>query len=318
MNRNVALLISAATLFIISCNIDPEIDIIGDCDELDLNDGYEVYLDTIMYYAPYFNPNNADQFVYIERNNTDYIKRLYIYDMITLTKTYLCDDASFNPRWTKNDWIVFNRGGTIWKIKTSGDSLTLLFSGYVKYGLELNPRGDRIIFRESNDYYTTYLADINGVIIDSIEDQFFGEASWSPNGLKISSKLFKGPPYYIGGSFGYYDTTLTTFTDVFLTNSNDTDDRILDTEWLPDSKNILWLSGNEYKITNTETNNTSSFIEMCDTNFKMWPCYSADGTKIIWERNYKEAMNHNSELYWQTQIVITDADGNNERLILPN
>lgn len=312
-------MVAVATIFFTqSCNIDPEIEIIGDCEELDLMDGYSITIDSVMYYAPFFNPNNSDQFVFVEQSNSDFIKHLCIYDLNTHIKTYLCDDVSLNPRWTKNNWIVFNRGGEIWKIKTSGDSLTLLFFNFSNYDPEINPRGDRIMFRQSNDYYTTFLADINGIILDSISNEYFGEASWSPDGLKISSKLFSGEPYYLGGSFGYYDTTLATFTDVVLTTSNDPSDRILDTEWLHDSKSILWLSGNDYKITNTESKQTSNFISICDTNYKLWPCYSNDGSKIIWERNYKEARNSGTELFWQSQIVITDSNGNNEIQIIPN
>lgn len=307
----------AITLFIFSCGVDPEIDILGDCEELDMNDGYAVVIDSIMYFAPFFNPNNSNQFVFIEQNNIDYIKRMWIYDMTTFDKTYLCDQVSFNPRWTKKNWIVFNRGGEIWKIKATGDSLTLLFNGYGKYDLEVNPRGDRIIFRESNDYYTTYLADINGNLLDSIADQYFGEASWSPDGLKITSKLYTVPPYYLGGSFGYYDTTLTLFTDVVTTTSEDPSDRILDTEWLQDSRRVLWLSGNDYKIIDTETMQTSNFIHNCDSYSKLWPCYSNDGSKIIWERNYKESRNNGGEMFWQTQIVITDASGTNEIVVTP-
>ena len=57
----------AFTLFIFSCAVDPEIEILGDCEDLDLADGYVVSIDTIMTFAPYFNPNNSDQFDYIEQ-----------------------------------------------------------------------------------------------------------------------------------------------------------------------------------------------------------------------------------------------------------
>lgn len=308
----------ATTIFTISCNVDPEIDILGDCEDLDLADGYLISIDSVMYFAPYFNPNNSNQFVYIEQKASDQIKWLCIFDITTKEKIYLCDEVDFNPRWAANNWVVFNRGGEIWKIKTNGDSLELLFTGYGKYDLEVNPSGEKIMFRESNDYYTTYLSDISGILLDSIADQYFGEASWSRDGLKISSKLFSGEPYYIGGSFGYYDTTLTIFNDVYLTTSNESSDRILDTEWLPDSKNVLWLAGTEYHITDIETKETTAFLHECESNIKLWPNYSIDGSKIIWERNYKEPKNNGNELFWQTQIVITDSNGANEIQVLPN
>lgn len=318
MKRFLWLVAFTITFLINSCDIDPEIDIIGDCGELDLQDGYLVLRDSVMYFAPYFNPNNSNQFVFIEQKSNDLIKWLCIYDITTKEKKYLCDEVDFNPRWTINNWIVFNRGGEIWKIKTTGDSLTQLFTGYNKYNLQVNPRGDRIIFRESNDYYTTYLADLNGNLLDSVSDQYFGEGSWSRDGLKITCKLATGGQYYTGGSFGYYDTTLRIFNDVYLSTSEETKDRILDTEWLPDSKNVLWLAGTEYQITDIESKETSLFLRECETNIKLWPNYSNDGSKIIWERNYKESKNNGYELYWETQIVITDSDVKNEIQILPN
>lgn len=271
--------------------------------------------DSVMYYAPCFNPNNSNEFVYIEERPYVFKSDLYTYNMLTGEKKYLSEGADYFPKWSKNNWIIFNRGSQLWKIKSTGDSLMLLLSNGEYYDAEVSPSGEKIICRGYGDYYKTIVCDINGNILDTLIDEYFGEGSWSFDGNKISTRRLVGG-FYQGSSFGFYDSLLTTFVDVVLNSSSDPEDFILDTEWFPNSQNILWYGSGRYSVTNTLTGETTLFSEYCESNYNFFPTFSTDGSKMLWEKNERDVLNTCDGYYVKTSIVLTDENGENEQIIL--
>lgn len=316
----------AIFLIVYSCNYnhlqEPDDCIYETIDSCDLPDitigpfGYTKYeYDSIMYYSPCFNPNNSNEFVFIEERPELSQSDLYIYNIVTGERKFLADQVDFFPKWSSNDWIVFNRGSKIWKIKSSGDSLMLLFPVGEYYAVEVNPLGNKIICREYDDYYNLIICDFNGNIIDSINDSYFGEGSWSKDGNKISTRKLDGG-FYQGSSFGYYDSTLTNFTDIILNNSTDPENFIFDTEWYPDSQRILWYGSGSYSITNIISGETTLFSIYCERNYNFFPSFSPNENKILWEKTEREVLNTCDGYHIKTSIVITDENGENEEIIL--
>ncbi len=308
--------------FFYSCNEDPPITSpdchsqSGDsCFLTEIEDPYGlgVYTeyDSIMYYKPCFNPNDNNEFVYIEVNKYLHTEKLIVYNISTLNKFILDEGVDFSPKWTKSGWIIYSKGSEIWKIKSDGDLKISLFTIFDNYEPEINPEGSKIVFRQDDDYYTTIISDLAGNILDSISDAYFGAGSWSFNGLKISTKLSNGT-----GSFGYYDTTFTIFTPIIVNDSLDPDIFIYDTEWMPDSESILWFSNRVYNVTNITTGVTNVFADYCPKKYNMSPNFSGDGIKIIWEKTEHEVLNDCDGYHVKTSIVITDINGDNELLIL--
>lgn len=326
MEIRIVYLLLFVSCFICSCehNNNQEPDdciymVIDSCDLPEITNGpsgiaYYEY-DSVMYYAPCFNPQNSDEFVYIEKRPYSFKSELYKYNMLTHEKCYLADEVDYFPKWSKNGWIIFNRGGQLWKVKSSGDSLALLLPDGMFYGAEVSPIKDEVICRGYDDYYFTIKCDINGNILDSLDNEYFGEGSWSPDGSKISTRRFIGGIYQ-GSSFGYYDSTLTTFVDVVVNASADPADFIFDTEWFPDSHRIIWYGGSRYNVTNIITGETFLFSEYCESEYNFYPSFSTDAVKIIWEKNKKTILGTCDGYYLKTSIVITDIDGENEQVIL--
>ncbi|KRP07301.1 MAG: hypothetical protein ABR94_09270 [Sphingobacteriales bacterium BACL12 MAG-120802-bin5] len=278
--------------------------------------GYTVTYDSIMYYAPCFNPNNSSEFTYIEWDLylPNRPKWLCTYNIVTGEKQYLADGASFNPVWCTNDWIVFNRGGHIWKIQSNGDNLAPLFTDYACYDVVVNPSSTKMIFYMHNGtWYSTIVSDINGLVLDSIPNSYFGEAAWSPDGQYIAST---GSQYH---SYGFYDTTLTNYTIIHEGYPNDPpSESVYDAEWYGDSENILWYKNREYFITNITTKQTTLFSSLCYNQFNLWPSVASDNSGILWERNNEANIDGNQyKVSSKTSIELTDMDGNNEFVVLP-
>ncbi len=81
------------------------------------------------YQAPYFNPNNVNEFVYNYKDFELDEYKLMKYNIQTGEKTVLANNVKIisQPKWSRKGWIafdnVFNQNYQIWIIKDNGDSL---------------------------------------------------------------------------------------------------------------------------------------------------------------------------------------------------
>ncbi|HRF76189.1 MAG TPA: hypothetical protein PLB46_06435 [Chitinophagales bacterium] len=313
-NRGLVILLLSS--FVWSCKPDEQIIIDDDpCFFPDIDFGINGPIAdyaAIQYLKPCFNPSNENEIVYIEEQPTSGISRLCVLNIVDLTISYIQDNVSGSPKWSKTDWIIFNKDEDIWKIKPDGDSLTLLFSNGTNYSPEVNPRGDKIIFKyQLDNYIAIKISDLNGNVIDSLEDQALYCPSWSPDGTKISMRRAGEP-----SSFGYYDTTLTTFSPIITNTSGSPFDMISDTRWFPDSEHIFWFGSGFYSITNITTMETEMFRDYCPKNSLLYPNFSSALDIIIWEKNTIKLLENNSGYIISTSIVMTDLDGANEVVLL--
>lgn len=305
------------TLNLLACEVDSYIE--NSCGDLpDLNEfGAIVERDSVMYYAPCFNPADGNEFVYIEWRSKEMINKLYAFNIQTGEKVFLADNVLYNPQWNSKDWIIFNRyDSEIWKVKSNGDSLSELFSNGTNYEIVISPDGRKFAFKNQIESEIKILiSDINGVLLDSLLNTSFNDASWSRDNSKVAANK-SGLSYILG----YYDTSFTIYHQVFDNEGNTGEawDHISDTEWFPDSKRILWLASGKYWTTNIETHRTEVFYEPCESNYNSFPNFSPDGNSIIWEKTKSAVLDGGNLLYLQNSIVLTDINGFNEITVLPN
>ncbi len=121
-------------LFFLSCKKDPPISPpVGnntDCLNLSWTNISGIInwpgIDTV-YNTPRFNPANANEIVYVKgitSANKSYVAKR---NLNTGQETQIISDVWSKPDWSVKDWIVFNHADNqVWKIKSNGDSLTLL------------------------------------------------------------------------------------------------------------------------------------------------------------------------------------------------
>jgi len=82
-------------------------------------------------HAPCFNPNNANEIIYVKNSNYKY--QLVKYNLQTKSETILLENTFIvgQPKWGKNGWIVFSKLDlNVYLIKENGDSMKRISSYY--------------------------------------------------------------------------------------------------------------------------------------------------------------------------------------------
>lgn len=118
-------------LFTISCKkdkvpISQQEFVCAPCEELpplgEYTYGYEYNYENYIT-SPEFNPNNENEFIYIEQS-----EKIWKFNILTKEKTLLFSDGQLlyaGLTWSKKDWIIFHKGlNGLYRMKENGDSLT--------------------------------------------------------------------------------------------------------------------------------------------------------------------------------------------------
>lgn len=223
---------------------------------------------------------------------------IYIMDTGGVSKRFvLWVPVANSTRWSpKGDWIVFHSSAQIYKIKTNGDSLTqLTFSGR-NFFPNWSPNGSKIAYWKSTP------VDSNGVWImnaDGSDNKFIvdgGFPSWSPDGSKI---LFVGLGYqlYISDTAGRGITQLTSLTGGTGTKYP---------SFSPIGDKIVFSFQPYYQLPQVWVmNSDGSNLKQLTTEGGEWPCWSPDGTKIVYTN-----LRHDNGRLW-----IMNLDGTGKRQI---
>lgn len=139
--------------------------------------GYSYKGPDVQFNFPIWNPSNANEFIFNRIENTDIspVSVFWKLNICTGKRTTVVDDiisASFD--WNKQDWIVFLAGSyNVWKVKSSGDSLTQLTSG-IRYREAFWHHDEQAIICSANDpnhpllFSHSLMLDVNGAIIDTL------------------------------------------------------------------------------------------------------------------------------------------------------
>ncbi len=128
-----------------------------------------IYLDNYTYFTPVINPNNSYEIIYLQVNEkitSKPVQKLYKYNFCTNTRTFLTDNVFFAHSWNYSldwsckDWILFTgKDHKLYKIKSNGDSLTLLVNEGGT-GAKWNKDGTKFVYRSVN--YTFKICSANG------------------------------------------------------------------------------------------------------------------------------------------------------------
>jgi len=252
------------------------------------------------YDMPIFNPNNSYEFVY-GRLDTDVLGfniELWIYSFCTGKSRYLTDGASHNIDWSSKDWISYTgTNGLIYKIKSSGDSLTSLPPlGGINNAGRWNPSGT-LIWNDIN------VTDEQGEIV-FIKDQMQpAYLDW------LNDSTILG----LGLGFKLYSLNINS-EEVVLLNNN----------WTCASCYVIYNPDREVCYLNTGSRiieyslDGSNFV---DTIMGFLPSNSyhvgdyANGKRIhtVSRQHWKDSLN--DHLYQRLDLVIMDEDGSDIRMI---
>ncbi|HET8964485.1 MAG TPA: hypothetical protein VFM99_11335 [Chitinophagales bacterium] len=322
-NNNLTIYISyILSIFLGSCN-DPYIILVpgngqgaADCyfPEAEKITGYDYVFDSVSYERPYFNPNNPDEFIYLENGD------LYKYTISSLEKSLLYAPDHyiyFQPKWSRKGIIAFNTSDyNIWIMKDNGDSLTQITNTgtdtSVNFYGEFNYTGDSLMF-ETSGYYSD--SDTRKIRIAFNNFTEF-DTIFSPE-LSASGANWQKPGHLIYLTYdcmnlsGIYNSELSNkvcYSDTLFSTGGST-------IWL-ENKVDFYCYGNGVFTGNFETNSLTKVKDMCPYIYYLFPCYSEVSGKVITSKITKEYLGDN-KVHVSTEIIIMNPDGSDEQIILP-
>jgi hypothetical protein len=215
------------------------------------------------------------------------------------TETVLTTGVYSETDCNNNGWLIFISGGFIRKMKTNGDSLTDLLPvvGFV------NPRwrsdGERFSF--SAGQQKTYIADRNGVIVDSIPFNT-NNGDWSADGTKICFRSNSaGSPTISIWEFG---TGLTQTYSVPLNGSS-----LFSVRWLGNDRLIWNDEKGIYTLSIHSPSTIKTIRQSCDSRVWLNFDVSEDGNYLICGRIDRKLKNPNTILSGTSIHKIRISDG---------
>lgn len=261
--------------------------------------------------APFFNPLNNDEFVYIKEQDSNRAISLVTYNMAThIEKTILKNvDVFWQPKWGTSGRITFVNNYQICTINADGSEFKRLTTlPYFQYP---DWKNDSIVACQftKNMSFPYYYAEVNikNSNIDTFINKFF--ILGATNGL--GEKIFLGSS---GLSNLVFSNTKSTY---YLSNRKDDNLNVI--------KGICWSPNNDdvfyskvvlgiYKV------NKNSMEELlikkgCQKRHYNFLSISPNGKKILTERVDASLSNDKSTISYKSDIYIMDIDGRNEEKV---
>ncbi|MFK7755887.1 MAG: hypothetical protein AB8B53_03025 [Flavobacteriales bacterium] len=259
-----------------------------------------------------FNPNNDDELVYSVINYSNGDRAVFKYDL-TLEESVKIYDGQVKGDlgWGVNDWVLFTTiSGHLWKVKSSGDSLTqLTFFGGASSS-QWNSTADSIVFRKSAENISV-VTDQNGNALDTLSDSFSGLGqSWNH------------PKYLSSTRLGFL--TIKNIKDSTITNIHTLeDDRYLyqgceDSELATGGVELVnddIYYSHSLGIFKTDINGSSPVMikESCTSQFYKNPSVNHSKNKLLFVRWDQKVVGDNENSVLTTQTLVTmNLDGSNE------
>lgn len=216
--------------------------------------------------AFFYNPASSNQIYYIVVGDIFGYNKLYLFDLISQTRTYLSEIGDFLPQISSNGWILFNKNDlNIYKIKSNGDSLIQLTSDSFCSDPKWNYTSKSIYyFRVATANQSSQLVELN-----LKGQQLNGLATELPN--SVPSRLSNKVIYLktVSNKVNVYFKDLTVNSETFVTTSaftsqtkqNDFFNLTLDRR----DENIFWSNAKGIFKCNLSTLKTDTLFKNCET-----------------------------------------------------
>ena len=276
----------------------PRIEYLDECEDIPpfegLGWGYNYISESVGYYNITRNPYNEEEIFYfkynqnIENNNNQIIK----YNFSTKQETVIYHDNPISYCSSPNEkgWILFNMNfGDIYKIKTNGDSLTL-----IKQNNCYNPiwiGNNKIIYSTET---IPYIINEQGNILDSIPNTYPETFSIKNNNLLLThdNKII------------LYKLDTKEITDIILGNI------IFRADWI-DNEKFVWCDRDAIYKTNINTQETDTIKQVCNSTLHESCIYSSFLNKYVFS---VELHNKTDSITINRRYILTimDINGDNE------
>jgi len=296
-------------LIIISCK--KEKISTSDCEEIeqvydDIWPNYPLFLSKgDIYSHPQFNPKNSEEVLFLIRATQNSEPNLIKYNISTKEHQEIIEGIPYTrARWSKKDWIIFSIQKDIWKIKSSGDSLTqLTFTGSC-YKPEWDISGNRFTYRKllNNTPDLSVVANIENTETDTF---FNGIIQYDGSWQHPSKFCYMDGDGLVVGDF--IDNEIERVIEINNPMS------VSSSEWI-DEKNIIWADQKGVYITNINTKSQETILSTCNSKWYATPDYSSQSNKLLMIRKRRvETSEEFGDLF--QELVIMNLDGSDEEVI---
>jgi Tol biopolymer transport system component len=259
------------------------------------------------YNTPCFNPNNSNEIIYVQGIVSNGSTRIVKRNLTTKAENIVISSVLRKPDWSSKDWITFNHADNqVWKIKSNGDSLTLLTVDLQGgHNPVWSPDGNRISFvKEVNSKRYNMIIDANGNPLDTIPYFAFYLGKWSQSGLLAALSLDHMNVTY--ANVNTHQISQPT------NNTNSNNNIFIDgVTWTPDSQFLIWCTNQGIFKTNSATKETIKIKNACDSKYYTSLSVSPDGKKIIAGRVDQKLVSTNT-INIKTGLSLMNIDGSNE------
>ncbi len=311
--KKILLLCSAiAVVFFSRCKKDPPAPISSDCANFSytsVNFANWPGIDTTYGYVR-FNPNNSNEILYLRGKTSTGEVYIVKRNLLTGSETNIVKDVFRRPDWSLKDWIVFNHADNqVWKVKSNGDSLTLLTTDMQGgHNAIWNPDGTKIAFmRQVSSTYYTIIMDEKGIFLDTLPYFSFYLNQWSNDGK-----------YLIGESYDNVNVACAEIATkkIFKPTDNTLNDQSSNNLFIdgigitPDSRVLIWSNHLGIYKTDFITQKTVRIKQTCDSKFYTSIAVSPDGTKIVAGRTEQNLVGNN--LFIKTGLSVFNVNATNE------
>ncbi|NMD00247.1 MAG: hypothetical protein GYA62_11085 [Bacteroidales bacterium] len=293
-------------------NISPTCTCCKECVEISIPDLPTINYSSVQLKYPVFNPNNENEILFFYSDLSNNINQIIIEDIVAKSTRVILNDFEIitQPTWNNNDWILLNKKKAnyqheIWKVKSNGDSLTLLSSG----GTNLYPawvNNNSIIYSFSQYAAFPYFI-INKNLISGFSDTICNcngkYLTVSNNNLIASADIssFNVLVSNITSSLNFQNYTNNPFTsDLIIRNIC----------WHPNGNEIYYIRNNGIYKMNILVKNEILIYNSCNSRRYNSISISPSGNKIVAEK--VEGYLLNNLLYNDSKIVFIDTSGCNE------
>ncbi len=250
------------------------------------------------YYAPAFNPNNPDEFVFFQGVPKDSFYRHYSlvkYNLATGETTSIFEDDNINvnfqrPRWSRKDWIMFYTLDKGWcRIKSNGDSLTVIKERTIGWGsFEWNYDGDKIICNNPMPGFPTAVFSIYDSDILYLKDYCLG-CTWQHDSLTamINSWGYTSPKAWVTVVNPLTGTYPGANYHHFVNIEKDENGYDGFCEWLNTDEVVACIAGDIYRV-NIRTGQYHKIKDTCQKESYSLPTVSMQSQKILLIKNHLE------------------------------
>jgi len=276
-----------------------------------------------VYARPSFDPAGSGQFAYIKGGGDDQpqltgIWRASLAAPRNEQQLLPGQDFQLQLHWGSRGWLTYNnRAGQVMKLKSNGDSLQQLTFGIAHYAPIWSPDGRKIVCELDGprpQQYGLVVLDDTGRRIGPILARPYGYAqAWAPDGSKLA--LTYNPSNDVCG-LGTYDFAagqITLAAPNQLTSSSA--GNVYGADWLPDSRTVVWATGQGLFKTDTQTHQTTQLRSGCNSRIYLSPSVSPDGQTIIVQRDDKKLVNNGTTIRSAANLWTMNIDGTNERRV---